>query len=690
MATSLFCNGCLDVFQEINLDVRSIHGSHHISVTSLRRAAEDGCRICKAIWRECVTGFGKEDWSDSEVSTRFSVVQHKRSTVADAILEGDEMELRIEVERLMGNDEIQRDMVFSLLPYDPFEHCTAKYVRRNVSGLTEIQGDVLYDGQPGERQESVAHEESSSFTSRNLLSKWYRNCLENHKHTDCRSIFDGSYTPSRLLDIGLVPSDSLRLLDFEGKHLHALPPVYATLSHCWGNSQPLQLLTTNIQRMKNRIPRERIPRVFSEAIEVCRHQDIRYLWIDSLCILQDSDEDWARESQLMGVIYSRAVINIGATSSMNCHGSLFDEMGESASVAQITWRAAPQKRYIVVENSIEWGKSLMDKPLLRRAWVMQERFLATRMVHFTDAGLVWECRTTAATEAYPIKVPDALWHFHDRRNRFWRTEFTEDDAAWSVLISDYSKCELTFGKDKLVALAGLVSALEARGLARGRYWAGMWEADLPYCLLWTRGAIDKGKWPDPRPSTYRAPSWSWASLDYPIWTEWASGASELSLISHWEVQEEKGPNLAGSLLLYRPLFIRILGSLTEAQVARKRPWVEAIGRGIERVQGISYSLSCARIGPDGAMSQIWDDPYNDVVFDDFDETLPGKTLWCAPIYECEEWIDDTGDNNDKRLLGLLLDRAGDDTFRRVGAFAIGNPPDQEALKRVSATAYTIV
>ncbi|KAF2439182.1 hypothetical protein P171DRAFT_476965 [Karstenula rhodostoma CBS 690.94] len=485
------------------------------------------------------------------------------------------------------------------------------------------------------------------------LLDWYQNCLDHHP--ECRSIFDASHQPTRLLDIGQSYLEPVRLVTFSTEDMQPSSPTYATLSHCWGTSQPLRLLSSNLPQFQEGIARERIPRVFSEAIE------------------------------LMGIIYSRAIINIGATGSTGCNDKLFNSTDKAPSVGLISWERnhEPPARYVVVENAIEWTKSFMNQPLLQRAWVMQERFLATRMVHFTKSQVVWECRTTAATETYPVRVPDALWPFHDRRNRFWREDFIEDDGAWSVLVGNYSKCSLTFGKDKLVALSGLVSALEATGLARGRYWAGMWEADLPYNLLWTRGAIDPSNWCPARPSTYRAPSWSWASLDYPIWTEWSSGTSESPLVSHWKVKEEKGPSFAASLLLYCALSLHMDGPLVRAEVQVKKPWVEAIGRGIERVQGISYSI--ARI--DGSIA-LKDDAWNDVVFDDFDDANLHKEIWCAPIYECEEWIDDAED--EKRLLGLLLRAEDHGTFRRIGAFSVGNWADQQVLKRLQKRKYTVV
>ena len=566
-----------------------------------------------------------------------------------------------------------------------FQVCGYRYRGNSLHWADKQCADDLIHLEKEERGPKI--EKANSGTR---LHEWYKNCIANHN--DCRPIFGGSYVPSRLLDVGTAwSSDPVKLITFDAEYLSDFKPFYATLSHCWGGSQPLRLLTSNLDRLKEGVPRENIPRVFSEAMEVCWHLGIAYIWIDSLCILQDSHEDWERESQSMGMIYSQATINIAATSSPNCEAPLFHSSQTPPTVALVTWEAFPQNTYIIVENEIEWRKSFMNQPLLRRAWVMQERLLATRVIHFTNSELIWECRTTTATESYPVRVPEALQPFHNRRNRFWSKDFIEDDAAWATLVADYSKCDLTFSKDKLVALAGLVTALDTAGLVRGRYWAGMWEADLPYCLLWTRAALDCAKWSgSTRQATYRAPSWSWASLDCPIWTEWTLGSEEVSLVEQWGVEEEQGPSLATSLLLYCPISISIFGPLVEVEVARKKPWVEAIGRGIERVQGISYSLARAWIGEESDGYAFWDEPCNDVVLDEFDEAVLGRRVWCAPMYECDEWVDDGEIDNDKRLLGLLLESVDSQTLRRIGAFTIGHVPDRAALRRVSLQLYRIV
>ncbi|KAF2014485.1 HET-domain-containing protein [Aaosphaeria arxii CBS 175.79] len=532
-----------------------------------------------------------------------------------------------------------------------------------------------------------------------MLPVWYEECVKSHEQ--CRSVFnEESYFPARLIDIGRADSvDSIRLVttmgdsNFTATRSDHQRPAYATLSHCWGKSQPLKLLTHNEGQLKQGIDRANLPRVFLDAIDVCRRLSIQYLWIDSLCICQDSEEDWSKESALMGKTYSTGVINIGATGCADSNCSLFErDSSGSASVGLITWAIAPANKYVVVENSICWLKDFLDQPLLRRAWVVQERLLATRMVHFTKSGLMWECRSLAATDTYPRKVPDVLQHVHHSRNRFWQTDppGQHKDEAWSNLVQNYSNCALTFGKDKLIALSGLVSTMKTGGLDRGNYWVGMWETDFPYCLVWVRSALDRSKWRQVRPNEYRAPSWSWASLDCQVWTAWSLGIKRSPVISHFVVNEDggkgqDGPQVGCRLLLY------MTGPLAKVSIVPKGSEVETVGRGIERAQGISYCISSIYqhredIEPDAEFTYMEDDTWNEVIFDDFNDSNLTKDVWCAPIFECEMWKMGAG----MRLFGLLLEVVEGNTFRRIGTFSVRLLPNRQLLKRLQSIAYTVI
>jgi hypothetical protein len=456
--------------------------------------------------------------------------------------------------------------------------------------------------------------------------------------------------------------------------------------------------------MKQEIPKHSLPTLFSDAISVCHELDIHYLWIDSLCILQDSKEDWKQESLLMGKIYSHAIINIAATGASDSNNHLNHTKSNDASVALFTWAVEPSREYIVVDDDLAWRESFMNKPLLKRGWVMQERLLATRVIHFTGPELLWECRTLAASESYPKQLPKSLRRIHDSRNQLWQAKAQGLDP-WSTLVDDYSKCELTFPNDKLIAIAGFIMAIKSLEPHRGKCWAGMWENDLPFSLLWVRLSIDESKWPKIRPDEYRAPSWAWASLDCPIWTAWSGTPGKSLLVSNWDVQVLE--TRVGSSSADR-CSISITGPLARAHVNQKGETGGSLFRGIERAKGFSYCINHVfyLLGPavvddeypDRTVSKkeksrrFVDDRWNDVIFDDFDKENVQKRIWCAPIYTCQrEWkVVDNGNRENIRTLGLLMEEVEQNVYRRIGVFSVGFVRDQKFLENLERQTYTVI
>jgi Heterokaryon incompatibility protein (HET) len=133
---------------------------------------------------------------------------------------------------------------------------------------------------------------------------WHQECTGSH--TACRPS-DPSYLPTRVIDVGKHMFSNPRLT--LGSQLEP-GTKYATLSHCWGHSTQTRLLRSNLSSFKQKLPWKELSKTFKDVFKVTRHLGIRYLWIDSLCIIQDSPEDWARESSAMSKVYSNGYCNI--------------------------------------------------------------------------------------------------------------------------------------------------------------------------------------------------------------------------------------------------------------------------------------------------------------------------------------------------------------------------------------------
>jgi hypothetical protein len=155
-----------------------------------------------------------------------------------------------------------------------------------------------------------------------LATSWIAACSSRHSRCN-KWIETPPYHPSRLLDLhGLEAQMPIRLIETVDR---AAKGPYATLSHRWGDQCFPRLLGETLEIFKNEIRPEILPPTWVDAISVTRALGLRYLWIDALCILQDSSEDWEKEAALMHRTYSNSFCNIAATgASRNEHGCFFN------------------------------------------------------------------------------------------------------------------------------------------------------------------------------------------------------------------------------------------------------------------------------------------------------------------------------------------------------------------------------
>lgn len=140
-----------------------------------------------------------------------------------------------------------------------------------------------------------------------LAKTWIAECLSNH--LECLSIH-GKYEPTSLPDRVLCirsEQSTFLFVNSEGRVAR-----YAALSHRWGDFAPLQLSKATLNSWQRGISPFSLPPMFQDTVRVCRALWIEYLWIDSLCIVQDSTEDWNEQASRMSQIYSCAYVTIAA------------------------------------------------------------------------------------------------------------------------------------------------------------------------------------------------------------------------------------------------------------------------------------------------------------------------------------------------------------------------------------------
>ncbi|KAK0701249.1 heterokaryon incompatibility protein-domain-containing protein [Lasiosphaeris hirsuta] len=377
-------------------------------------------------------------------------------------------------------------------------------------------------------------------TSAALAREWLRQC-SNHKSCSLSNTLvapEHGY-PTRLIHVGSEPGESLRLRLVITERL-GTKPEYLTLSHCWGGAKILRLLLGNMADFERQIPFDQLPPTFRDAANITRQLGHRYIWIDSLCIIQDSKSDWRTESQIMGDIYANSVCTISALTARSSAEGCFAEGPAGDERNPLAFRICNLPHGLRVDYPRRLDTALrLDRaplPLHTRAWVVQERILAPRTLYYGAWGLAWECVECAATEGVPWGEaspfsPKASFlggiciRAGSTSGALAPEEAAAVFSAWLDVRAAYTGCNLTYFDDRLVAVSSLIQRIEK--LTSWKSLWGMWEERLLQELLWF---VDQ---PSHRPQTneYLAPTWSWAGIQGRVFEETtvASGSGNGSL-----------------------------------------------------------------------------------------------------------------------------------------------------------------
>lgn len=354
-----------------------------------------------------------------------------------------------------------------------------------------------------------------------LAASWLRNCKQQHRRCSGATTRP-AFVPTRLVDLKASETDDTIVRVIEPNDTPIDEP-YMTLSHRWGTQQFPMFTERNRASMKHGFCLRTLPQTFQEAIQVARYFNIRYLWIDCLCILQGSASDFECEAGLMHRVYGNSYCNICATGASNNFEPLFSPRNEGKQPqvnVDLRWENNPNRTYALIDAQL-WKHGVFLRPVNTRSWVMQERFLAPCVLHFGTDQLYWECQELHACENYPAGLPSAVTYgAYDLKTIDLPREADLDMSPqlrvyklWCVLLHTYTRCGITQAQDKLIALAGI--ATRVHETLQDQYLAGIWRSWLMYDLCWHVDFTSQGK-PAQRLDFYRAPSWSWASMEGPV------------------------------------------------------------------------------------------------------------------------------------------------------------------------------
>jgi hypothetical protein len=356
-------------------------------------------------------------------------------------------------------------------------------------------------------------------------------CMSRHKL--CNSRFKSSSNlPTRVIDVGPPHQPPCpRLFVTQGQ-----VGSWIALSYCWGASSPFVLKEANLVQLTAGLPLGDLPATLRDAIDIVHRLGQRYLWIDALCIIQDSPDDWSAEAARMRYVYANAVMTLSAGGSPDSSaGILTPRTGRKRCSLRWDPLLSPFED-IAVEYGLQPGvteKALhsYDSLLASRGWCLQEALLSTRNAVFLPHFVLWECATVSHCEgdALPerrsqegegrrVETETSLWAAADAFRRSHPSEkggnrFDNHFSRWCTVVASYSQTRLTVESDILPALGGL--AQEFYGLQKDQYCAGLWKKDIVFYMLWARTVQVLAGGLTRRPSTYLSPSWSWAATKGP-------------------------------------------------------------------------------------------------------------------------------------------------------------------------------
>ncbi|KAK3389812.1 heterokaryon incompatibility protein-domain-containing protein, partial [Podospora didyma] len=365
------------------------------------------------------------------------------------------------------------------------------------------------------------------------------------------------------------------------------------LSHRWGGSKIIPTTTATLEARKASIPFIDMPKTFQDAIRVTRFLGYQYLWVDSLCILQDKLDDWEKEAGKMGDIYRNAVVTTVASGATSADSGCF--VGDSHSFPcelgtfTIHQGCADQEHEqhpcavfasppVQVQPYARRHDFRPRGPLDTRGWVLQEEIMSARSLVFAAEGAYWECLSNVASEADPM-------------GRNWCNTATImpnpkgggsilASLAWCHMVENDSAREFTKESDRLVALQGLINVM---GKTLGhRCQAGLWEGPgiLTYQLVWQRALVAK---PLARPRRQREgiinlatmPSWSWAQVNQQVHFPTAAfrAPNNSLLIEILNVDTREGNGRIAGRLTVKGIIKTVLAMPRKLEAKGRNPWL---------------------------------------------------------------------------------------------------------------------
>ncbi|KAH6889763.1 heterokaryon incompatibility protein-domain-containing protein [Thelonectria olida] len=568
--------------------------------------------------------------------------------------------------------------------------------------LNEVKLE-LYD--VGDEQNKCLIDWKNQGTTLERVSKWLDDDKGFQKHLPKHLPKE---LPTRLLHIASgSPDPIVRLINSKDTNLDP-NTTYIALSHSWGKSMPLRLVQNKLADFQKGIPFADLPKTFQDAAKLTLDLGQAYLWIDSLCIIQDSASDWLYEAQRMATVYAFSHLTIAASASVSTETGLSPVPRPRTVIVRPTWTGMindmgmrpPQTFRIDDGFFTRFFHSITTAPLNRRGWTYQEYTLSPRVLHCTEGEWWWSSFTSphihreSSTEAVsfftgPISLswPDSR-SLYDVKPRTYPP--TSPVTIWSTFASQYNQRALTMRRDKMVAfgaVAEIFGRLNNLPIHKpNEYVAGCWRTYLPQGLQWMvaerteRYVITPGE----QDEKYVIPSWSWASVNGLV--RWVRGGTDDDSDRDSDSEAEQaslvktpsgmpklvdvavtteggafGPVTGGHIVLRGPLFrIRAAKETTQVEIGawfRRFDILAADDTKVAEIDGQLFTL-------DSWVGRVdtWD---------------KDREMYCAVVMEEQEDFGET--------FGIILERVkgqGNGVYKRIGSTHVDWDGSKEVLRMV--------
>ncbi|KAI0443995.1 heterokaryon incompatibility protein-domain-containing protein [Xylaria telfairii] len=503
----------------------------NITARDLLVASSDGCHLChwilnaKAISRQLLQASPElldhgHDVEPSDLKYLADADDEDPNCLRPSLLEaihhqGSEIQDYILVAATnppfigFGHDGFQKDL-YSLRYFGLCNPQTKLILYRTVSSLQIFATEQ----DPAAKVVSTRPMQNDPSQCLDAVSSWLQNCRENH--TRCRETasrlreHSRRVIPKRLVRIKKPGEHQLRLSlqDTDGM---GEPPPFAALSYCWGGPQTFMCGQSNSLKLASYISLDRLPTTIRDAVTVCSRLSLDYLWVDSICILQDSEMDKAIEIAKMPYIYGGAAVVIAASRAQSAWDGFLGARvpsPEAVPVFQLPWRSTDNQLGTVMVTPLD----INPEPIDQRGWTFQEQLLSTRMIEFGTRQTRCTCRENLSGPDSPAGYVDGWRSERDLDSsyvydRMWNMVENSLQDGWNQVIRRYTERKLTFGTDRPLAISGI--AEQCNNLHGDEYFAGLWKHSINDGLLWAVMAADR----EPRPPKYQGPTWSWLAVN---------------------------------------------------------------------------------------------------------------------------------------------------------------------------------